>query len=82
MIVPTVGRRVYYKPRPEELSWQHNQPFDAGVLHVWSNTCVNVLVTNEQGKQFSKSSCTLAQDREPEPGECYWLPYQLQQKQA
>lgn len=82
MIAPTVGRRLYYKPHPYELSWQHEQPFDAGILYVWNDTCINALVTNETGRQFSKTSCTLAQDREPQPGECYWMPYQLKQPAA
>lgn len=79
MIKPTVGRRVYYKPAQSEKSWTHDQPFDAGILHVWSDTCVNLDVTNEMGKKIFKSSCTLAQDREPKEGECYWMPYQQAQ---
>lgn len=79
MITPTVGRRVYYKPLKNEKSYDHSQPFDAGILHVWSDTCINALVTTEKGVQLFKSSVTLAQDREPNEGDCYWMPYQQQQ---
>jgi hypothetical protein len=77
MIKPTIGRRVWYWPLPHEMSFAHSQPFDAGICHVWSDTCVNLSVVNEQGYAVpSKTSVTLTQDRPAMAGECSWMPYQ------
>jgi hypothetical protein len=80
MIEPTVGRRVWYWPKPEEKSFDHDQPFDAGIVHVYAATLVNLDVRNEYGFPLTgKVKITLAQDREAKPGECGWMPYQRDQ---
>lgn len=79
MIKPTVGRVVLYKPKYGELSWAHDQPFRADVCYVWSDICVNLSVNAENGKQFCRDNVVLAQDRDPLPGECYWMDYQKHQ---
>ena len=77
MIPPTIGRKVWYRSRPGDGAvYDANQPFDATVVHVWSDECVNLVISDHQGNQFVKTSVTLAQDREAQPGECEWMPYQ------
>lgn len=76
-IKPTVGRKVWYRPQKFEMRYAHTQPFDATITHVWSDTCVNLKVLNEEGDPLSsKTSVTLAQGRPAQPGECEWMPYQ------
>lgn len=79
MIKPTVGRVVLYMPRKFEMASVHNQPFRADICHVHNDECVNLSINAENGKQFIRDSVTLAQDREPHPGECYWMDYQRKQ---
>lgn len=83
MISPTVGRKVWYRPRPFETSFEHCQPFDATITYVWNNNCVNLLVLNETGTPLrGTTSVTLAQDRLAQPGECEWMPFQKIQASA
>lgn len=77
MITPTIGRKVWYRPLGySEGAVDSNQPFDATVVHVWSDICVNLVIRDHVGNQFTKTSVSLAQDREAQPGECEWMPYQ------
>lgn len=82
MIKPTVGRQVWYRPRAEERTHLHDQPFAATVLHVWSDSCVNLQILNERGEPINKTSVILAQDRPAQPGECEWMPYQIGKAKA
>lgn len=79
MIKPTIGRQVWYRPQVEEKIAAHDQPFAATVVHVHSDTCVNVVILNEVGQAVLKAQCVLAQDRPAEPGEAEWMPYQVGQ---
>lgn len=79
MIKPIVGRVVLYMPKMAEMASVHNQPFRADICHVHNDECVNLSINAENGKQFMRDSVTLAQDRDPRPGECYWMDYQLKQ---
>ena len=82
MIKPTVGRRVWYRPTAAERHYEHDQPFDAGITHVWNDNCVNLMVVDEAGNKLpGKTSVTLAQDRPAQPGECEWMPYQKRQEE-
>ncbi len=78
MIQPSVGRRVWYWPFPEERSFPSEQPFDAGVAYVHSDTLINISIQNDLGNPLpGKLGVTLAQDdQEPQPGQCSWMPYQ------
>jgi len=77
MIVPTVGRSLYYSPLPGEKLYDHDQPWMGFLCHLNSDQTINMLVLNESGMAVQKSHLTLAQDREPLPGEAYWMPYQV-----
>lgn len=78
MISPSIGRKVWYYPATTDanMARHSDQPFSAEVVHVWSDTCVNLAIFDHRGTLTSKTSVTLAQDRDALPGECAWMPYQ------
>ncbi len=82
MIVPTVGRVVWY--------WRHGevqmrdggqpQPCAAIIARVHSNTCINIAFFDENGHAHNNTSVRLIQDEKitPEIQDpfCTWMPYQ------
>lgn len=85
-IPPTVGRKVWYWPTAQEKSWSHDQPFDATIVHVLGERQVNLHVLNEIGYPLpAKEHIVLVQpdqERDPVPGECSWMPFQIGQAKA
>lgn len=92
IITPTVGRKVWYRPCPNDLVGpvpmsvagpaDNRQPLDATVISVWGDRMVNLLVTDACGKQFAVLSATLLQDGDPIPTNgryAEWMPYQKTQ---
>lgn len=79
MIHPTIGRKVWYWPNGEGVNHSSGQAYDATVVYVYTQGLVNLVVRDHQGNQFPKLCVTLAQDREAQPGECEWMPYQKAQ---
>lgn len=92
--LPTVGRRVYYRPTVADTKIFHNlddnpdtprmqqQPMDAGVLYVHPDgQHVNLLVTDHIGRQRFREHVLLVQPGNPEPPEefCHWMDYQIKQ---
>lgn len=86
VIVPTIGRRVWYYPDSEEIidtepmiCLKESQPFDAGVVFVHNDTLVNLVVTDHSGYVHRRTSVTLVQPgQEPPAGAyCTWMPYQI-----
>jgi hypothetical protein len=85
MIRPTVGRMIWYRPKPDEdISQRDGQPLAAVVtgVHydddpVTNRTLVNVSVFgfNGTGPHF-RLGIAISEDNEPAPGECCWMPYQ------
>ena len=79
MILPTIGRVVWYHPSSTDPGPSPgDQPLAALVAHVWSDTCVNLAVFDANGTPYARSSVLLVQDGNPTPGSCYceWMPYQ------
>lgn len=88
MIIPTVGRAVWYRPsRMDYFAMPENegaeaQPLAATVTYVHSNTLVNLVVFDVNGAPHGKSSVYLYQggenDKHPAAGSgfCEWMPYQ------
>ncbi len=84
MIKPTVGRVVWYYPpgrKPDE------QPQAAIVAHVWSDTCVNLAIFDDNGQPCppGRTSILLVQEgvEVPSGGNyCTWMPYQIGQAKA
>ena len=86
MIKPTVGRIVLY--HPPRIVLRH-PPFaaDSGtkectyaaiICHVWSDTCVNLAVFDNNGVASSQTSVFLYQGDTERPSSqyCEWMPYQ------
>jgi hypothetical protein len=80
VIVPTVGRIVWYSPPPSEHYPRiEKQPFAAIVVGVWSDKRVNLAFYDANGNQHAAKSVILLQDEDPIPesiGYCMWMPYQ------
>lgn len=87
MIAPTVGRIVWYWPRPSDaLACDKTQPLAAIVARVWTDTCVNLHVIDANGVGHSKTSVLLWQEgdptsldadkHKPDAGFAEWMPYQ------
>lgn len=56
------------------------QPFDAGVVYVWSDVMVNLQVTDHAGKPHARTSVVLHQEDNPQPPSlpyAQWMPYQV-----
>lgn len=81
MNAPTIGRRIWYWPLPNERALDGTQPFDAGIVYVHSDTLVNLAVKNEYGYDVPhKTSITLRQKPEDaQPGEASWMAYHVAQ---
>lgn len=92
MIVPTVGRVVWFTPStsayitdPTFVQHDVTKPCAAMVVYVWGDRMVNLVVFDSNGVPFGKTSVTLLQDddRKPECGYfCSWMPYQVGQAKA
>lgn len=89
-IVPTNGRIVWYTPYSNEMQGNYGMvtqrdkdgnvvPLMAQVCAVHGSRCVNLLVTDANGKTFPVTSRTLIQDgdeRNRSGGYAEWMPYQ------
>lgn len=81
MIVPTVGRVVLFVPKqddPSGFGFHAGRATAAIVCYVHSDRLVNLAVFDSNGKQFARTSVTLRQEGDPEPGGdyCEWMAYQ------
>jgi hypothetical protein len=86
MIVPTIGRVVWYRPSPKDcaqMSLISDQPLKADVVYVHGNGLVNLRIIDHLGAPHARQSIPLRQDGDPEPtydgkpvGYCEWMPYQ------
>ena len=75
MIVPTVGRQVWYHDLPPG---PRDQPMAATIVYVHSERLVNLAILNHGGHLVQRQSVQLLQDEEPHPAGpfCQWMPYQ------
>lgn len=85
MISPTVGRVVLFVPGQDMYGFGYSlsagAQHAATVAYVHSDRCVNLSVTDSNGKQFARTSVTLRQPEDPIPSAgdyCEWMPYQVQ----
>lgn len=76
MIIPTIGRVVWFRPGGTTLE---RQPLPAVIAYVHSETCVNLAIFDENGVASNKTSCFLFQgDTDRPTGDyCEWMPYQI-----
>lgn len=97
IIKPTIGRRVWYWPSPQDRGetehppqsriqqGDRTQPCDAGIVYVHSDRLVNLTVADHNGVMHQRTSVTLRQPGDETPQGFYaeWMPYQAgQAKQA
>lgn len=88
-ITPTPGRVVwYYPPTNDPLqsfsSVQAGKPLAAHIAHVWSDTCVNLMVIDPNGVPTGRTSVLLYQGDTDRPSSSFaeWMPYQKGQAAA
>ncbi len=83
VIVPTVGRVVWYTPYAHE-AIRGSGHLAAIVAHVWSSTCVNLAVFDSDGHTHARTSVRLVHGgaERPAAGFCEWMPYQIGQAKA
>jgi hypothetical protein len=80
MIVPTIGRIVWYWPSKHDTMFRDGstQPCAAIVAYVWHDRMVNLTVSDHNGDVHKRTSVRLRQDGDELPNEsyCEWMPYQ------
>ncbi len=83
MIKPTVGRVVHYRTGNADIDGamvrNGDQPLAAIITCVWSDSCVNLVVFDANGRRHERTSVLLLQEGNPQPGGghyCEWMPYQ------
>lgn len=68
MIKPTVGRKVWYRPSANDKAGQEGMrhygdaPLDATVVCVHSDRLVNLVIFDQNGNLFKRTSVRLLQD--------------------
>ena len=94
LIKPTIGRRIWYWPGPTDLfavasmaRIESEQPFDAGIIYVHSDTCVNLQVTDHRGGIWFREKVRILQEGENDSvldsaGVAQWMHYQVGQARA
>src|SRR5688572_23236068 len=91
MIRPSIGRKLWFWRTLEQyhnaLSYEFKgaeQPEDASVCYVHSDTMVNLSVVDPRGEVRGETSVTLVQEGEAFPPSrfCTWVPFQVGQARA
>ena len=80
MIEPTVGRKIWYRPDPDEgLVTLEGQPLDANIVAVHNERLINIAGFDAVGTHFARRSVELLQegDARPNSGFAEWMPYQV-----
>ena len=84
MIVPTVGRVVWFWPDGEVQMRTQQQPCAAIIAQVRTNTLINIAYFDENGHAHNNTSVRLVQDeqitQEMQSPFCTWMPYQVGQQ--
>lgn len=77
MIVPTIGRVMWYWPAK---TLRCDQPYAVFVTYVHSDNMINVGGFNSNGEPFASTSVPIVQDGSPytvgDSAYCEWMPYQ------
>lgn len=80
MIVPTIGRVVWFYPGKQFTGYHDGvNPIPALICRVWSNTMINVAGFDSDGNPFRQTSVFLKQeetDPVPDFGHAEWMLYQ------
>lgn len=84
-IVPTIGRKVWYRPGPDdEIMTVVNKdlPFDATVVCVINDALVHLVIFDHHGYSHRRFAIPVVNEGEPKPTEApyvEWMPYQIGQ---
>lgn len=80
-IPPEVGRTLHYYPAASESMAGAPGPLAAKIVHVHSDSMVNLVVFDSNGNAHGKTSVYMCQPGEgPRSGSfCAWMPYQVEQ---
>jgi hypothetical protein len=79
IIVPAVGRIVWYWPSPvSKRPIVNNQPFAAQITAVHNDRCVNLSICDANGQHFALTSVPLHQEGDIRQSWAFaeWMPYQ------
>lgn len=80
---PSIGRKVWYRPVGSTIE---QQPHDATVVYVYSDTMVNLACHDAMGNPYSMASVYLwpGEDYAPRPADQFaeWMPFQISQAKA
>ena len=80
MIEPTIGRVVWYHPKPgsgDPPPLYPEQPYVALIAAITPEGLLNLTVSNHAGYAFAKQGVRLRQDSDPvERGDAEWMPFQ------
>ncbi len=81
MIKPTIGRKVWYWAHTPSEGYENAQPEDATVVFVFSESMVNLRVTDHSGNSRPETSVFLWQGEgsQPDTRHAQWMPYQVGQ---
>lgn len=84
MIVPTVGRVVWYYKNGLADTLAEQQPRAAIVSFVHNDRCVNLAIFDRGGNNYGQLSVVLIQEGDDPPSNgklafCCWMPYQIGQ---
>lgn len=90
IIIPTIGRRVWFRPDPRVgssgfICHDDTVPMDAGIVYVWNDQLVNLDVCDHAGNHHAITSVPLIQSPFDAPAEgqyCEWMPFQKGQAKA
>lgn len=97
MIIPTIGRRVWYWPSAYDcgnaaqqpasgvMEADAVQPCDAGICYVHGERLVNLTIADHGGFMHRRCGVQLLQEGDEIPiGQAYatWMPYQVGQAKA
>lgn len=83
MIIPTVGRVVWYHCAEGDIIPHTDvQPLAAHIAFVHDDSLVNLMVIDSNGNPHSRAKVPLTQPGDPQPLDtawCMWMPYQVGQ---
>lgn len=88
MIVPTIGRQVWFRPcavAAGVMTILSDQPCAATVIHVTDERCVSLSVLDHRGHQHVFAGVKLLQDDDQPPVDsnyAEWMPYQARMAHA
>lgn len=86
-ILPTVGRKVWYRTGNSDQKMNKinpDDPLDATIVGIWADGLINVVVFDSHGNMFTRTGIRLRQEGETISNQsyCEWMPYQVGQAKA